>query len=67
MERDKMGNRRLHATLIVSTVVSMDCGMSQTVYHVTMEQRFIANRRRTFIRRARQGMVLTRKLVKAPT
>ncbi|KAH3821878.1 hypothetical protein DPMN_123646 [Dreissena polymorpha] len=67
MERDKMGKRRLHATLIVNTVVSMDCGVPQTIYHVTMEQRRIANRRRAFIRRARRRMVLTRKWVKAQT
>ncbi|KAH3840174.1 hypothetical protein DPMN_113618 [Dreissena polymorpha] len=65
MERDKMGNWKLHATLIVSTVVSMDCGVSQTIYHVTMEQRRIANRRQTIFRRARRRMVLTRKWVKA--
>ncbi|KAH3814686.1 hypothetical protein DPMN_143192 [Dreissena polymorpha] len=34
-----MSKRRLHATLIVSTLVSMDFGVPQTIYHVAMEQR----------------------------
>jgi hypothetical protein len=49
---------------IASNVVNMNRDVLTAIYHVTMEQRGIANRRRTFFWRAMQ-LVLTRKWVKA--
>ncbi|KAH3801918.1 hypothetical protein DPMN_155580 [Dreissena polymorpha] len=67
MERDKMGNRRLNETLIVSKVFNLAWDVSLTIYHGTMEQGRNANRRQTFIRNSRRRLLLTRKWVKAQT